>query len=324
MPILNEMNQHQTRVASHCRKWMVVAAMVISCLYANDSFLRFAVKCNPSTRVNLLLTSPPRIDRIAVLGSSMIANAISAKQLSEAVHDDVIQLAVGGQGLQEQALIWDLYIARHRCEVLVLELHDESLQRGAIPDPLREDRYSAYLDNTIVRRHLAEHCGAMKLMLWQYVPMYAFAEFSSKIGWQDWVGVAKGEAYDVYAPSIYADSQPSLSTLAEQSHKHQKRKPGDVDRSAVDALRSILNSAMLAGVRVVIVKPPRFDVGQTSERDAQGIRLQRSEIQSLEQVEFSIASQRDPTMFDDARHASERGSRQFTNELAAALVSLLR
>jgi len=298
---------------------MFVAAIVIVGLYANDSFLRFAVKRNPSTRVNFLLTSSPRTDRIAVLGSSMIANAISAKYLSEAVHDDAIQLAVGGQGLQEQALIWELYLARHRCEVLVLELHVASLQQGAIPDPMREERYSAYLDIAIVRRHLVNYCGPMKVMLWQYVPMYAFAEFSSKIGWQDWVGVAKGEPFDVCAPSIYADSRPSLSTLAKQRDKHQQRKPSATDRSAVDALRSILNSARLAGIRVVIVEPPMFEGGQTSERDSQRIRLQRSEIQSLEQIEFSIASQQDPAMFDDARHASELGSLQFTKELADAL-----
>jgi len=298
---------------------MAVAAIVIIGLYANDSFLRFAVKRNPSTRVNFLLTSPPRTDRIAILGSSMIANAISAKHLSEAVDDDVIQLAVGGQGLQEQALIWELYLTRHRCEVLVLELHDASLQRGAIPDPMREDRYSAYLDNGIVRRHSVEYCGSVKVMLWKYVPMYAFAEFSSKIGWQDWVGVAKNEPYNVYAPSIYADLRSLPSTLAKQRDRHQERKPSDTDRSAVDALRSILNSARLAGIRVVIVKPPIFKDGQASERDSQGITLQRSETQSLKQIKFSIASQQDPAMFDDARHASELGSLRFTKELADAL-----
>ena len=193
-----------------------MAAVAIGGLYANDALLRLAVKRNPSTRVNFLLTSPPRTDRIAVLGSSMIANAISAANLSDAVHDDVIQLAVGGQGLQEQALIWELYLARHRCDILLLELHDASLQRGAIPDPLREDRYSAYLDNAIVRQHLVEYCGVLKVLVWQYVPMYAFAEFSSKIGWQDWVGVAKGDPYDVYAPSIYANSTPSRATLDKQ------------------------------------------------------------------------------------------------------------
>ncbi len=294
-------------------------------LYLNDAVLRYAAQRNPATRVNFLLHEPPRTDHVAVLGSSMIANAVSVRQLSDLIGGDAIQLAVGGQGLQEQALIWELYLSRHRSKILLLELHETSLCVGTLPVPLRADRYAPHLDNELISRHLNEYSGKPKAMLWKWIPMYAFAEFSSKIGWQDWVGLAKGLPFDATAPSLYSDQPALLATLRQQQACRHDAATTAIDPAAVKALLSILDSAQDAGMKVILVKPPIFEVEINSrEHERQDLIVVsdnaiRPKIDSLSKVYFSFDLQQDPAMFDDIRHASQRGSVQFTMELAAAI-----
>ncbi|MGV3483594.1 MAG: hypothetical protein ACO1RT_04150 [Planctomycetaceae bacterium] len=289
-------------------------------LYANDWMLRFAAKRNPATRMHFLLTTPPRTDSVAVLGSSMLASAISTRQLSGAIDGSAIQLAVGGQGLQEQALIWDLYRSRHRCDTLVLELHEDSLRIGTLPVPLREDRYAVYLDQPLVRQHLRAYSGAGQVLLWRSVPMWAFAEFSTKIGWHDWVGYLKATPYDPHAPAIYSRQGPmTRAGLLQSRWPARPAIPAAVDPDAASALKEILDSAAQAGVHVVLVHPPWFDA-MGSGTGPISIPAVPAAVAKYPLFHFSPSSRRDPRLFDDRRHASAVGARQFTQELAEEIL----
>lgn len=249
----------------------------------------------------------------------MLANAISTQQLSEAIDGQAIQLATGGQGVQEQSLIWELYLSRHYCDTLVLELHDDSLRVGSLPAPLREDRYVAHLNREIVRRHLKTYSGPSAVWCWRYVPMWAFAEFSSKIGWQDWVGYLKGVPYDPHAPAIYRPAgEVSQRTLLRSRQLSVAAAQRPLHESATEALRSILLLAERDGVRVLLVEPPWFGGGVDRSGDASvGQTAARMRLQlPANRFRFSRSSVQDAALFDDARHASEIGCRRFTSELA--------
>lgn len=314
------------------RRWIGLTCLIVAGLYANDGMLRFAATRNPGTRLNYLLTTSPRADSVTVLGSSLLANAISTPQLAQAIDGSVIQLALGGQGLQEQALIWELYLSRHRCQTLVLELHEESLRIDGLPVPLREDRYAVHVNQPIVQRHLLAYSGVINVLCWQHLPMWSFAEFSHKVGWHDWVGYLKATPYDPHAPALYARSGSRLAATP----RHQRRrppatKPTAVDPAAVAALNTILVLAKDAGVRVILVYPPRFggDARDLGERDPGERNLGERNLgeRDLSLVApsalvrtplfyFSQLPQTDPLLFDDWRHASAAGARQFTQELA--------
>ncbi len=281
--------------------WWIIGFLVIVAL--NDAVLTFAARRNPATRVNFLIAGPRRHDSVVVLGSSMLNSAISTERLQEKTGGSALQLSLGGQGIEEQSLIWELYLSRHRCDVLLLELDDSTLQPGTLPTPLRPDRYVAQLDNEIIRRHLKAYSGRFAVACWRLIPMWAFAEFSTQTGWHDWVGVVKGAAYDPHSPAIYsvAALHDDAWFAAERRSLVAAPKLPPSTRAA-QALSSIIENAKRAGVQVVFVEPPRFGSRNTTS-------------DALTTFRFSNESQMDRGNFDDVRHASRLGSQQFTDEL---------
>ncbi len=307
------------RNATHCRRWLTIVVVGGICLFSNDYFLRFAARRNPATRVNYLLTAQPRKDHVVILGSSMLASAISTRQLSRSIAGNTIQLSVGGQGVQEQSLVWECYLSRHHCDLLLLELNDETVRHNPGLMSLRADRYAAHLDNEIIRRHVKNNNGLLQTAAWGHVPMWAFAQFSSKIGWPDWIGYLKTVAYDSDAPSIYsAGPVPTRAQLVQQQLAFEQRPAALNDPSAVAALQSILDMADREEITVVILEPPMFDGGNRQ----QTVNAGSIDLSTRVRLRFSSSIQEDERLFDDRRHASELGSRQFTQELSEMIANL--
>ncbi len=310
-------------ISHRCVVWLTIAILLS---FANDAVLRFGSSRNALTRVNYLRDCPTRHDRTAILGSSMLANAVAAKSLSERLNGETIQLALGGQGVQEQALIWDLYCERHRCDLLVLEVHDDSLMEGSLPTPLREDRYATYLDDPLIHKHLVQYSGPLRVAVWRYVPMWVFAEFSSTIGWQDWVGYLKGNPYDPNAPALYATSPvSSIAGFKPQSVEQQALEEKQIDPKLQAAFQMILDTAANTGTRVLLVEPPRYGKRLTSKK------LTTSERRGFASpalvagtFHFSKSLEMNAANFDDIRHAGKLGSERFTVELADACAQALK
>ncbi|RMF37475.1 MAG: hypothetical protein D6753_17505, partial [Planctomycetota bacterium] len=241
-----------------CLVWWGTALCGVLVLIANDRFLRMAARENPASRVNwLFLSSPTRYD-VAILGSSMAKESVDPEDLQRRTGATAVQLAWGGRGVSEQALYWKLFLQRHGCRVLLLELHPRGLERDVLPHPLDEFRYVARLDDPTIRQHLTREFGAMQVAVWRWVPMWAMAQFSTQIGWHDVLSIRRGDRFDPNIPAANASRKESVDL--ERQRLDPDTQPGrqPVDERAVAWFREIVAAARQRGIDVVAIVPPVY------------------------------------------------------------------
>ncbi|MCA9125839.1 MAG: hypothetical protein KDB22_02095 [Planctomycetales bacterium] len=304
------------------RRTTLFLLFVWLCLTINDGWLRLAARRNPGSRVNWLFQHPSTHFDLAILGSSMFKEGLDPFLLEQLTEKRTVQLAWGGRGLSEQALYLELFLARHSCSTLILELHPRGLELNVLPHPLDEFRYVAHLDQEIVRRHLRRSFGALRTQVWRIVPMWAMAEFSTQIGWHDWLALRRGVIFDPNAPADN-DHTGDAAILVEQRRDPQRR-PGAAEQSALslNCFEEILLLCQQHDVHVVAVYPP---VSQGSDTTEDRLSLDRYRqllgegvtVWASPQADFQF----DPNNFQDAYHLNRSGSRVFTEQIAAAISS---
>lgn len=308
------------------RGLLLVGSICLLVLIANDALLRTAVRLNPISRVNWLYQTPPTEFDIAILGSSLAKEGLDRVQLSQITDRDVVQLAWGGRGLAEQSLYWEIFLNRHDCQLLLLELHPLGLEQDAFQHPLDEFRYLQRLDEPIVERHLIRHCGRWRVWLWRWVPMLGMAEFNTLVGWHDVLALRHGGMFD---PNTLGENS-TLRTVAELSEQraNPKFQPGNrpIDDRSVTQFVEILELCRAQGIKVVAFYPPKF-AGITAA-DEQSLARYREIFQhQLPGWDVPIYVVRnadylqEPTCFQDAFHLNSNGCRIFTRELAEQVLS---
>ena len=255
--ILTKIARARRRVPS----WRALAKLTLATLILlilNDQILRWMSRHNPSSRVNWLFLQPSTEYDIAILGSSISKEGIDPIILADGTNQSVVQLAWGGRGVSEQALYLELFLERHHCKTLLLELHPRGLEEDVLPHPLDAFRYIGHLSNPTVRHHLQRHFGAAPTVAWRWVPMLAMAQFSTQIGWHDLLAWRRNESFDPNAP---ADNNHDSEV---EELLRQKRDPSKATgRNAISSLsvaqfEDILRICSKHQVRIVALEPPIF------------------------------------------------------------------
>ncbi len=249
----------------------------------------------------------------------MAKEGVDPVLLSELTGRRVIQLAWGGRGVSEQALYWELFLERHECQTLLLELHPRGLERGVLPHPLDEFRYVARLGNPIIARHLIRHFGWLRTAAWKFVPMWAMAEFSTQIGWHDLLAIRRDESFEPNAPP---DNQHTATQDDLYLQRHDpSRLPGAtaIDPLAVGQFADILAACKEHHIEVIGFVPPIFEA-DSALNDLVASRY-RDQLQIPENVFRPVGDYlSEGNYFQDAFHVNDQGSRQFTRGLAEFLM----
>lgn len=312
--------------------------MMIVLVYANDRFLRSSMRSNQASRVNWVFDSEAKEYEVAILGSSMAKEGIDPEQFAQMLgveSNSVVQLAWGGRGVSEQALYLELFLQRHHCKTLLLELHPRGLERDVLPHPLDEFRYLARLEDPIVFRHLARQFGYARTKLWQCVPMWGFALFSTQVGWHDVLGSRKASAFEPNALREEdhpqgVDPREHAAKLEEQL-RDPSRQPGFTmtDPRSLAQFRDILRLCSDRGIPVVALVPPIFRTDQGSGENANP----RTHLEWLDSYDDLIGAdtkvfvpkgkyQKEPAMFADSLHVNASGRIEYTAELVSALIEI--
>ena len=312
--------------------------MLIVLLYANDQFLRTSMHRNRASRVNWLFDSESKEYEVAILGSSMAKEGIDPVQLAQKLgvdSDSVVQLAWGGRGVSEQALYFELFLQRHSCKALLLELHPRGLERDVLPHPLDEFRYLARLKDPIVFKHLARQFGSVNTSLWQRVPMWGFALFSTQVGWHDVLASRKANSFEPNAliseqhlPVV--DLREHAATLEEQ-FRDPSRQSGftQIDPRSQAQFEDVVQLCKNRDIQVVALVPPLYqrESGSTQEHDNPR-RVDwldcYYELLGSDTTVFVPKGeyQEEPAMFTDSLHVNASGRIEYTSELANALAEV--
>lgn len=294
-------------------------------LVANDQLLRFAAKANPASRVNWLFQTPPTSYEIAILGSSMAKESIDPALLAQSSglpENAVVQLAWGGRGVSEQALYLELFLQRHKCKRLLVELHPRGLEEDVLGHPLDEFRYFTRLDSPIVFRHLTRQFGFLRTKLWQVVPMWGFALFSSQTGWHDVLALRRGEAFD---PNKIGQRELNQITdlnenqsLLQQQSEDPSRQPGftPISVRSKEQFAEIVELCNISGIEVVAFVPPIYGATTSDNWLADYRKILGDEVQILKAAGSYLT---DPAAFSDSLHVNALGRREYTQELAVML-----
>ena len=304
------------------------AAVTLGIVVVNDWLLEKATRANPASRVNWLYQSQPAEYEIAILGSSMAKEGIDPGLLAEACHisaDSVVQLSWGGRGVSEQALYFELFLQRHKCKQLLLELHPRGLEKDVLTHPLDEFRYLARLDEPVVFRHVARQCGYWPTQLWRSVPMWGFAIFSTQIGWHDVLAWRRGESFEpnrIEEPSAaeVQDVESHKQELARQLEDPSKQ-PGFTEISVLseEQFVDIVELCRKHNVQLLAFIPPVYEPSKFAPWLPRYKSLLGRETMVLNPAGDYLL---DPEAFADALHVNALGRQRFTEELARLRIGL--
>lgn len=306
-------------------KALLVSAFVLFVLLViNDQMLSYAAKSNPSSRVNWLFQSEPANYEIAVLGSSMAKEGIDPGLLAKSCGlpaEKVVQLAWGGRGVSEQSLYFELFLERHGCKLLLLELHPRGLESDVLERPLDEFRYLARLNDPIVFRHLSRQFGELQTRLWQRVPMWGFALFSTQVGWHDVLAVRRGEVFEPNRIELreHEDlNEQHVATLQKQ-RGDPGRNPGFTQISSLsqEQFAEIVELCKQRGIQLLAFVPPIYESIDSDEWLKTYREILGSDIVILRPSGDYLHESK---AFVDSLHVNARGRRQFTQELAGLVI----
>lgn len=315
------------------RSLIWIATATLGLLIVNDWGLRYAARANPSSRVNWLFHSAPTHYAIAILGSSMSKEGVDPDFLSDLTDRQSVQLAWGGRGVSEQALYWELFLERHQCDLLLLELHPRGLEYGVLPHPLDEFRYISRLDHPVVQRHLNRHSGWIQTQAWRFIPMVAMAQFSTQIGWHDVLAWRKRVAFNpntIHASTkqsaLETDPKPesnrTLQLLIQRYAPDRLAGAASENPDSIKQFQEILALCHSKGVQVVAFAPPMFQDNLATP----GSLARYQELLGPAVPIFSSQADylSDPRAFADAFHVNARGRQAYTAELAQFINNILR
>ena len=231
-----------------------------------------------------------------------------------------MQLAWGGRGISEQLLYLELFLERHHCETLLLELHPRALEDLAFTHPYDEFRYIPRLNNQIIAKNLQQEFGGFRTWVWRWVPMVAFAQFSTQIGWHDVLACRRNQAFDPNAPP---DNHHGTTPDELRRQKANPTKQPDASQRS-DKLRGswlrLIELCARKDVRIVAVEPPYYE-GLLPSEQAAIAELVRA-LPSGTPIFQPAGAYLDRTdAFQDAHHLNHIGSEAFTTELASFLNS---
>lgn len=292
-------------------------------LVASDYMLRAAMRANSLSRVNWLFNSTPDEYDVAILGSSLAKEGIDPGQLSQETGLEIVQLAWGGRGVAEQSLYWELFLQRHACNTLFLELHPRGLEIEAFPHPLDQFRYFQRLDEPAVQRHVARHCGKWRTLLWRFFPMWGVAEFNTQIGWHDLLALRHRDRFD---PNAMGGSSIVRTERELDEQRTSVGKPGDraIDERSTEQFLEILEQCRDKSIRVVAFYPPQY--GGMAEADLQSFeryqRLIDQHVPELDITYFTVSHVKyaeQTAYYQDAFHLNSHGCREFTSDLGKFL-----
>lgn len=251
----------------------------------------------------------------------MAKEGLAPKLLAEQTKQSVVQLAWGGRGVEEQSLYFELFLERHKCEMLLLELHPRGLEEDVFDHPLDEFRYLSRLDNSTIRRHLTRHCGWWQVQVWRWVPMWAWAEFSTQVGWHDVLAWRRGELFE---PNKVDGAGPgevqtrSAVELEEQRKEWDKEaKQHQLDAQSVEQFREIIELCERYEVQCVAVFPGVWGDEQWREK---ALKVY-SPLLGAEAAIFIPKGEylRHAESYQDAFHLNASGAKAWTLELSRFL-----
>lgn len=297
-----------------------VAMLVTLIILCNDFVLRIAARKNAASRVNWLFLTNPRTVDVAILGSSLAKECVDPTVLEEQLDGQALQLAWGGRGVSEQALYWELFLARHQTRTLLLELHPRGLEEGLLTHPFDEFRYVARLEDPIVWRHVARRYGWLQASAWRFIPMWSFAHFSTQIGWHDVLALRRGQTFDPNAPADNRHHVQTRQLEAQRSASDNQPDSTKVSATNVADFKEIVALCERSSVSLVAFVPPIYQ-GLTKAEEASVARYRDLLGPAVPIYTPQGDYLEDPKNFQDALHVNHLGSRIFTQDLAQFLAT---
>ncbi len=194
-----------------------------------------------------------RLD-FAVLGSSRSYLTVDVPLVERVTQGHGLNLSLNGAEFAELALVLDRFLQRNTTRHLLLEVDPFGLDSKSFSYPFHAYFYLPYIDEALVAEHLRSYFGQREL-LWEYAPLFKYAEFNNRIGWKSISRVVRQPPRDFDA---WGSRLANGYLTTEASHAVHDTSYA-ISPSRVAAFEHILEIARAHNVQVSIFVAPEFE-----------------------------------------------------------------
>jgi hypothetical protein len=315
---MNMLKDQDRRAARRVGVFFLLLALMAIGL---DSAYGVAARHDRESKVNWVFELRETAPAFVVLGSSRAAVTIDAGALGSQLGIQGLNIAQNGAGYQELALDWDVFTQRNRAEHLLLEVDLFGFDTTVLSHPFHEFYYLPYLADTTVAASVREAFGA-RAMLWQYVPLFKYAEFNDRIGMKNVLHLLRG-----IKPSFDSTGSELRNGIMKDSLILNLRDTTYAfDSTPLAHFERILSIAHDHGVRVTMFMAPEYVVSREHVRNRDAIIAAYRAIarrHGAEYLEFDDAAiAGDRGNFYNPGHLNRAGAQLFTRLLGDSLLHL--
>ncbi len=276
---------------------------------------------DPTVKVNWMFAMHGRRLDFAVLGSSRSYLTVDIPLVERVTQGHGLNLSLNGAEFSELALVLDRFLQRNTTRRLLLEVDPFGLDSKSFSYPFHAYFYVPYIDESLVAGHLRSYFGKREL-LWEYAPLFKYAEFNTRIGWRSIPRVVREAAHDYDAwGSRLANGY--LTTAASQAVHDTSYA---ISPSRVAAMEHILQIARAHNVQVTVFVAPEFETELLAVKNRAEIMAFYKNLAAQNGAPFldfgndpSLSA--DTTYFRDLEHLNHHGAEIFSQQLSDSLAS---
>jgi len=298
------------------RNWFGFCVGFLLLLVVNHWFLEWCYR-RGAPGIRWLVQEGGREHDYLILGSSAAYNAIDPAILCEELDASILDRSSRGSSYAEHYLTLDLYLARNRTTCLILEVDTWGLSPTSYTYPFHDYLFVPYLDDPIVRRHVAEYCGTLRMLCWRWIPMAKHGEFNTQYGPKAvWRGLVQP---DNYRPNVkdMPDRGMTGGTLEKVRSKAPFRYQISAQRESY--LCRMLELAQHNNVQVVMCLAPEYEEHARLLVNRRAIVDHYAAIARTYKIPFFVwpgpQGLGDPDLFCDPKHLNHRGAQRFSEAL---------
>jgi hypothetical protein len=256
-----------------------------------------------------------------ILGSSRAAVTIDAGALGSQLGVRGINVSQIGAGYEELALVWDMFTQRNRTEHLLLEVDLFGFDTTILGHPFHEYSYLPYLGDTTVASSIRKAFGA-RALVWQYVPLFKYAEFNDRIGLKSILHVAHRAKPNFDSTG----SELRNGTMNDSLIRELRDTTYGFDSSRLASLERILSIANDRRIRVTMFMAPEYVAARMHVRNRDAIVKAYRKIAERHGAEYLVladeAIAEDRENFYNPEHLNRSGAELFTRLLGDSLLHL--
>jgi hypothetical protein len=285
-----------------------------------DAAYGVASRHDRETKVNWVFGMHGTTPEYVLLGSSRGAVTVDAGLLNSLLGVRGINISVNGAGYSELALLWDVFLQKNKPKRLLLEVDLFGFDTTVLSHPFHEYYYLPYLANPRVASSLRENYRG-RAFIWQYVPLFKYAEFNDRIGLKSILHVVHR------APPGFDSlgSELRSGTMNDSLIARLRDTTYGVDSARLASLERILNAARSDSVRVTLFSAPLYVAGRKRVTNAHAILAIYRALAARYGAEFldldESAIEGNKANFYNPEHLNRSGARLFTQLLGDSLRS---